>query len=183
MKVIDKPIAVRSSSLFEDSTMQPFSGIYETYLLPNNDPDFKIRFKQTINAIKLVYASIFTQRSRRYMQAINYKIEEEKMSVIIQEVVGNQYGNFYYPHISGTAQSHNYYPVAQMEPEDGFAVIALGLGHYVVSGEKAYRFSPKYPDIDHISTQSMLKSSQTEFYAIELNSELKQGLYGMAPGL
>jgi len=169
LKVIDHPIAIRSSSLFEDSTMQPFSGVYETYLLPNNHPDFRVRLRQAFNAIKLVYASIFSPRSTGYLQAINYKIEEEKMAIVIQEVVGKQYDDYYYPHISGTAQSHNYYPVSHMEPDDGFSVIALGLGQYVVSGEKSYRFSPRYPEIETISPRDLYKGSQLDFYAINMN--------------
>jgi len=168
LKLIEKPLAVRSSSLFEDSTMQPFSGIFETYLLPNNDPDFNERFRQLSDAIKLVYASIFSSNARTYFEAVNYKIEEEKMAVVIQEVVGNEYDGYFYPHISGTAQSHNYYPVAHMNPEDGFAVAALGLGKYVVEGERTYRFSPKYPTLEIISNKDLFKSSQVHFYAVDL---------------
>ncbi len=169
--LIDKPIAIRSSSLFEDSTSQPFSGIFETYLLPNNHVDAKVRLKQVTQAIKLVYASIFSPQARNYFEAINYKIEEEKMAVIIQEVVGNEYDHYFYPHISGTAQSHNYYPVAHMAPEDGFSVIATGLGQYVVNGEKGYRFSPKYPAIEHVSPKDQFKNSQVEFYAIDMQKK------------
>lgn len=171
IKLIEKPIAVRSSSLFEDSTMQPFSGIFETYLLPNNHPDVNVRFRQLSDAIKMVYASIFSDNARTYFEAVNYKIEEEKMAVVIQEVVGNEYEGYFYPHISGTAQSHNYYPVAHMKPEDGFAVAALGLGKYVVEGEKTYRFSPKYPKLDIISNKDLFKSSQVHFYAVDLKKE------------
>jgi phosphoenolpyruvate synthase/pyruvate phosphate dikinase len=121
---MNKPLAVRSSSLFEDSMSQPFSGIFGTYLLPNNNPDPEIRLKQLSEAVKLVFSSIYSKNARAYFEAINYKIEQEKMAVVIQEVVGNRFENAFYPHISGTAQSFNFYPVAHMTPQDGFAVVA-----------------------------------------------------------
>jgi len=164
-----KPLAVRSSSLLEDSLSQPFSGVFETYLLPNNHPSDEVRLQQLTTAIKLVYASVFAPHARLYFEAINYKVEEEKMAIVIQAVVGNDYQGYYYPHISGTAQSHNFYPVGHMKPEEGFAVLALGLGQYVVEGEKTYRFSPHYPKTDIVSVQDLVKNSQTEFYAIDLN--------------
>jgi hypothetical protein len=179
LSVLKRPLAVRSSSLLEDSSTQPFSGIFETFLIPNNSDDIKLRFKHLSDAIKLVYASIFSNESRSYFEAINYKVEEEKMAVVIQEVVGNEFDGYFYPHISGTAQSHNYYPVAHMEPEDGFAISALGLGHYVVQGEKAYRFSPKYPDLEVNSPRNLFRDSQVDFIALDLNCQdpdmLKKG--------
>ena len=183
MKLITRPIAVRSSSLFEDSITQPFSGIFETYILPNNHPDFEERFKQTMNAIKLVYASIYSPNARNYFKAIGHKVEEEKMAVVIQEVVGHQYDHYYYPHISGTAQSHNYYPVAHMKPDEGFAVAALGLGQYVVAGEKAYRFSPSYPRLDIVSNKDLYKGSQLYFYAVDLSKENVNLMEGEDAGL
>ncbi|MCD4711177.1 MAG: pyruvate, phosphate dikinase, partial [Bacteroidales bacterium] len=173
LKLLNRPLAVRSSSLLEDSTMQPFSGIFETYLIPNNHPDFKVRFRQLKDAVKLVYSSIYSPHSRRYFEAINFSLEEEKMAVVIQDVVGTYHQDHFYPHISGTAQSHNYYPVAHMEPEDGFAIAGLGLGHYVVNGERAYRFSPKYPTLEMSTIQSQLRDSQVEFMALDMiNSEV-----------
>ncbi|MEA3317523.1 MAG: PEP/pyruvate-binding domain-containing protein, partial [Bacteroidota bacterium] len=169
VKLIKKPLAVRSSSLYEDSITQPFSGIFGTYILPNNHPDSEVRLKQLMNAIKLVYASIYSNNSKNYFKAIGYKIEEEKMAVVIQELVGNQYEEYYYPHISGTAQSHNYYPIAHMKPEEGFAVVALGLGQYVVEGEKAYRFSPNFPNLEVSTTKTLLKNSQVNFYAVNMS--------------
>jgi hypothetical protein len=163
------PLAIRSSGLFEDSLMQPFSGVYATYLIPNNHPDIHIRYQQLETAIKLVYASIFTETAMSYFDAVNYKIEEEKMAVIIQEVVGHQYNDHYYPSISGVAQSYNFYPVSYMEPEDGFAVAAIGLGMYVVGGEKAYRFCPKYPDINAVGVHDLVRDTQKEFYAIDMD--------------
>jgi hypothetical protein len=168
LKQFTKPIAVRSSSLFEDSMSQPFSGIFGTYLLPNNHPDFEIRLKQLANAIKLVFSSIYSKSSRTYFEAINYKIEQEKMAVVLQEVVGNMFENTFYPHISGTAQSYNYYPVAHMKPQDGVSVIAVGLGHYVVEGKKAFRFSPAYPLLDIVSNKDIYKNSQVNFYAVDM---------------
>ncbi|MFP4024667.1 MAG: PEP/pyruvate-binding domain-containing protein [Thiohalospira sp.] len=168
LKLITKPIAVRSSSLFEDSITQPFSGVFETYILPNNHHDFEQRYKQLMNAIKLVFASIYSKNARTYFKAIGHKIEEEKMAVVLQEVVGNQFDNYYYPHISGTAQSHNFYPVAHMKPDEGFAVAALGLGQYVVEGEKAFRFSPSYPTLEIVSNKDLYKNSQLYFYAVNL---------------
>jgi hypothetical protein len=171
LTVLNKPLAIRSSSLLEDSTNQPFSGIFETFLIPNNSADIKLRYKHLSDAIKLVFASIFSNESRSYFEAVNYKLEEEKMAVVIQEVVGNEFDGYFYPHISGTAQSHNYYPVAHMEPEDGFAIAALGLGHYVVQGEKAYRFSPKYPELEVNSPRNLLRDSQVDFIALDMNSQ------------
>ncbi len=173
LKLVNRPLAIRSSSLLEDSTMQPFSGIFETYLIPNNHPDFRVRFKHLCDAIKLVYSSIYSPQSRRYFEAINIKLEDEKMAVVIQDVVGAYHKDHFYPHMSGTAQSHNYYPVAHMEPEDGFAIVALGLGHYVVNGERSYRFSPKYPTLEMGSLQNQLRNSQVEFLALDMmNSEV-----------
>lgn len=183
LRHITKPIAVRSSGLFEDSLMQPFAGIFETYLLPNNHPDFNTRLQQAMNAIKLVYASVYSKVARGYIEAIHYKIEEEKMAVIIQEVVGNQFEDSFYPHISGVAQSYNYYPFAHMKPEEGFAVAALGLGKQVVEGEKAYRFSPKYPTTEINSPKDQLKNSQVDFYAVDLNKKDVNLLEGETAGL
>lgn len=168
VKQMTMPLAIRSSGLFEDSLMQPFSGVYATYLIPNNHEDILVRFNQLETAIKLVYASIFTESALSYFDAINYKIEEEKMAVIIQEVVGHQYNECYYPSISGVAQSFNYYPVAYMEPQDGFAIAAVGLGVYVVGGENSYRFCPKYPNINPTNVRDQVRDSQKEFYAMDM---------------
>jgi hypothetical protein len=168
LKLIEKPLAVRSSSLFEDSMSQPFSGIFGTYLLPNNHPDFDSRLRQLEDAVKLVFSSIYSKNSRTYFEAINYKVEQEKMAIVIQEVVGNRFEDTFYPHISGTAQSFNFYPVAHMTPQDGFAVIAVGLGQYVVEGDKAFRFSPSYPLLDIVSQTDLRKNSQVTFYAVDM---------------
>ncbi len=165
---VTKPLAVRSSGLFEDSLLQPFSGVYATYLIPNNHPDIEERYNQLEMAVKLVYASIFTDSAQAYFDAINYKIEEEKMAVIIQEVVGQNYNGKYYPTISGVAQSYNYYPISYMQPEDGFSVAAVGLGMYVVGGENSFRFCPRYPNINPTAVSDLLRDSQKHFYAIDL---------------
>jgi CheY-like chemotaxis protein len=183
LKLIGKPLAVRSSSLFEDSMSQPFSGIFRTYLLPNNHPDFDTRLDQLKDAIKLVFSSIYSKNSRTYFEAINYKIELEKMAIVIQEVVGNRFDDTFYPHISGTAQSFNFYPVAHMTPQDGFAVIAVGLGQYVVEGNKAFRFSPAYPLLDIVSQIDLCKNSQVNFYAVDMAKKDVNLLEGENAGL
>lgn len=183
IKYITKPLAIRSSGLFEDSLNQPFAGIFETYLIPNNHPDPTIRLEQLQDAIKLVYASVYSPIAKGYIEAVNYRIDQEKMAVVIQEVVGHQYEDVYYPHISGVAQSYNYYPFAHMKPEEGFAVTALGLGRYVVEGEKAYRFAPQYPDLEINSPTDMYKSSQLYFYAVDLAKENVNLLEGEDAGL
>jgi len=168
LKNISNPIAVRSSGLFEDSLLQPFSGVYATYIIPNNHSDIEVRYNQLETAIKLVYASIFTESAQAYFHAVSYKIEEEKMAVVIQELVGHEYNDKFYPTISGVAQSYNYYPISYMEPEDGFSVAAVGLGMYVVGGESAYRFCPRYPHINPTSIKDQIRDSQKEFYALDL---------------
>jgi hypothetical protein len=183
IKSINKPLAIRSSGLFEDSLNQPFAGIFETYLIPNNHPDPKVRLEQLMDAIKLVYASVYSPVAKGYIEAVNYRIEQEKMAVVVQEVVGHQYGDVFYPHISGVAQSYNYYPFAHMKPEEGFAVIALGLGRYVVEGEKAFRFSPKYPTLEINTPKDQYKGSQVHFYAVDLNKENVNLLEGEDAGL
>jgi hypothetical protein len=165
---VNQPLAVRSSGLFEDSLLRPFSGVYSTYLIPNSHPDINVRFEQLRTAVKLVYASVFSDDARAYFNAINYKIEEEKMAVILQPVVGHEHGQKFYSDISGVAQSFNYYPYSYMEPDDGFAVIAVGLGQAVVGGEKAFRFCPKYPALNNNSIQDQIRDSQREFYAIDM---------------
>jgi hypothetical protein len=171
LQIYHRPLAIRSSGLLEDSLMQPFAGIFETYLVPNNNPDIKVRLKQTRDAIKLVFASVFSETARNYIKAVNFKIEDEKMAVIIQEVVGTKYDNYYYPHISGVAQSYNYYPFGHIKPDDGFATIALGLGKYVVEGEKSFRFCPKYPTLVNYTPIDLVKNTQTDFFAIDLSKK------------
>jgi phosphoenolpyruvate synthase/pyruvate phosphate dikinase len=175
-----KPLAVRSSGLFEDSLTQPFAGIFETYIIPNNHHDKNRRLQQLIDAIKLVYASTFSNIAINYARALDHKLGDEKMSIVLQELVGRKHNGVYYPDISGVAQSYNYYPFASMKPKDGFAVVAIGLGSYVVEGESAYRFAPKYPKIQLNSLQDQIKQSQNYFYAVDLkkpNIDLLQGAF------
>jgi DNA-binding NarL/FixJ family response regulator len=166
-----KPLAIRSSGLLEDSLSQAFAGIFDTFVIPNNHPDKNMRFRQLTDAIKLVYASVFSQKSMNYINAVNYKIGEEEMGIVIQELVGNDFGGMYYPHISGVAQSYNFYPFGHMKPSEGFAVAALGLGTYVVDGENAYRFSPLYPTTQLLSLDDQVKNTQVYFYAVDLTKK------------
>lgn len=166
---VNRPLAVRSSSMSEDSVNQPFAGVFDTYVVPNNNMDRILDLENLTRAIKLVYASVYSETSRAYFKTINLKIEEEKMAVILQELVGAEYDNYYYPNISGVAQSYNYYPVSYMKPEEGFAMAAVGLGYYVVGGENSYRFSPRYPNIEILSTKDLIRSTQVKFYALDLS--------------
>lgn len=170
IKNVNQPLAVRSSGLFEDSLLQPFAGIYATYLLPNNSPNEEKRYEQLAEAVKLVYCSIYSPKAKDYFRAVNYKIEEEKMAVIIQQLVGEVNHNRFYTQISGVAQSYNYYPFSYMKPDDGFSVIAIGLGKYVVGGENSHRFCPNYPDLELQSTNDVVKNTQTYFYALDLKN-------------
>jgi len=166
------PLAVRSSSILEDSRVLPFAGIYKTYIVPNSHNDPEIRLKQLSDAVKLVFASVFYAAPVQYAQNADISIEEEKMAVLIQELVGERYGELYYPVISGVAQSYNFYPYHPIKPEDGTVSLALGLGKTIVAGERIYRFSPAYPKMNPIyaSTQDYFENSQTTFYALNLET-------------
>jgi CheY-like chemotaxis protein len=172
-ELIRYPLAVRSSSLLEDSQYQPFAGIYSTYMLPNNDPDPGIRLGQLHTAIKLIYASTFSQRAKRYLGTTPYRLEEEKMAVILQKLVGASRGLRFYPDFAGVARSHNFYPVRPMRSADGMAAVALGLGATVVDGEPCLRFCPRFPQnlLLFSSVKAALKNSQREFYALRLDGE------------
>ncbi len=163
------PLAVRSSGLLEDSLSHPFAGLYNTFFLPNNHPDLEVRVAQLAEAIRLVYASVYSKAARSYFEAIDYKIEEEQMAVLIQEVAGRRFGDRFYPHLSGVAQSFNYYPVAYTQPEDGIANLAVGLGKYVVDGGKSYRFAPPYPEMDMLPPREQVRTSQKQFYALDMS--------------
>lgn len=171
LKHIKTPLAVRSSGKFEDSLSQPFSGIYETYLIPNNQESDEDRLNYLCCAVKLVFASVFSPSAKDYFKAINYKIEEEKMAVVIQEVVGKQYDSYYFPHFSGIVQSYNYYPISYIKSEDGICEIAAGLGKFVIEGHSAHRFSPKYPQVDLISINDQLKTSQKYLFAVNMSKQ------------
>ena len=165
------PLAVRSSGLLEDSQSQPFAGVYQTYMLPNCHEDIEVRLKELCDAIALVYASSFLVDTRRYIEALHYSLEEEKMAVVIQNLVGERHGDCFYPHLSGVAQSYNYYPIGGMKHGDGVASIAVGLGRTVVSGEKSFRFCPTHPLIQYLPVEEQIKATQTDFYALALSPE------------
>ncbi|MBC8015543.1 MAG: phosphoenolpyruvate synthase [Sporomusaceae bacterium] len=166
------PLAIRSSSILEDSRVLPFAGIYKTYLVPNSHSDPAIRLKQLTDAVKLVFASVFYASPVQYAQNSDIRIEEEKMAVLIQELVGDSYGDLYYPVISGVAQSYNFYPYYPMKPEEGTVSLALGFGKTIVDGERVYRFSPAHPKMNptYASTEDYFENSQTAFYALNLES-------------
>jgi CheY-like chemotaxis protein len=165
------PLVVRSSGLLEDSQSQPFAGIYKTIMLPNNNPDEDIRLQNLMDSIKMVFSSVYLQSARNYIESINYKLEEEKMAVIIQEIVGEEYGGYYYPHISGVGQSFNFYPTADLHNSDGIASIAYGLGKTVVEGGGHFHFSPRYPQKQLIPSQKKLGNTQKELYVLDLQDK------------
>lgn len=166
----DYPLAVRSSSLLEDAQFQPFAGIFKTFMLPNNHPDPAIRLEQLVMAVKLVYACTYFESPKSYAHSTYHRLEDEKMAVVIQQLTGSFYGDYYYPAISGVAQSYNFYPISHLKPEEGIAHIALGLGKTVVEGGTSLRFCPKYPQfLPQLSTvDDILKNSQRFFYALNL---------------
>lgn len=170
-EVVDTPLAIRSSSLLEDSHYQPFAGIYSTYMIPNVD-DKNVMLRMLLDAIKSVYASVFYADSKAYMTATSNVIDQEKMAVIIQEVVGRNIDSRYFPSFSGVGRSLNYYPINDETPEDGVAEIAVGLGKYIVDGGLSLRFSPNHPDkILQTSTMDLaLRDTQKEFYALDMNN-------------
>ena len=169
--VVKSPIAVRSSSLLEDSHYQPFAGIYSTYMVPKLEDKYDM-LRTLSDAIKAVYASVFYRDSKAYMTATSNLIDQEKMAIVLQEVVGNRYNDRFYPTISGVARSLNFYPIGNEKAEDGIANIALGLGKYIVDGGQTLRFSPRHPhNILQMSTMDFaLRETQTCFYALDLKN-------------
>jgi CheY-like chemotaxis protein len=165
------PLAVRSSSLLEDSQYQPFTGVYETFMLGNQHEDAGHRLNQLCEAIKLVYASTFSRHAKAYVRATPFRLEEEKMAVILQQVVGSFFGSRFYPDFSGVARSRNFYPVPPMAFEDGIAAVALGLGRTVVDGGKCLAFCPRHPShlVQFSSVEDFLSQSQTDFWALSVN--------------
>lgn len=180
-----RPLAVRSSSLLEDSQLQPFAGIYATYMLPNAHPDPEVRLAELGRAIRAVYASTYSEDAQAYIAGTPYSIEEEKMAVLIQEVVGRAHGSRFYPPISGVALSYNYYPVGPQRAEDGLALLALGLGQTIVQGGAALQFSPSNPEVlpQFGSTAELLRYSQNRFYALDLSRPTVDFGAGEAGGL
>ena len=169
-EVVDKPLAIRSSSLLEDSHYQPFAGIYSTYMIPRLNDKYEM-MRLLCDAIKSVYASVFFADSKAYMTATSNLIDQEKMAIIIQEVVGEEHDGCYYPSFSGVGRSLNYYPINDEQPEDGVAEIAVGLGKYIVDGGLALRFSPRHPEtVLQTSTLYLaLRDTQTQFYALDMS--------------
>jgi len=147
LDTIHYPLAVRSSSLLEDARFKPYAGLYKTFFVANDHEDMDCRLDQLINAIKMVYASTYYKAPKAFTIGVGNRTESEKMAVIIQQVVGSCYNSFFYPAISGVAQSKNYYPFSRMKPEDGIVTIAMGLGKAVMEGEKSLRFCPRFPQI------------------------------------
>ncbi len=166
----DRPLAIRSSSLLEDSPYQPFAGIFDTLMIPNDHPDPGIRLEGLIRAIKSVYASTFSSDSKAFLEATPYRLEEEAMAVIVQELVGRHHDHLYYPDVSGVARSYNYYPTPPMTSADGIAAVALGLGKTVVEGAPCFRFCPSYPqhNVEFSTVEDMVDNSQREFWALRL---------------
>ena len=171
-EVVDRPLAVRSSSLLEDSHYQPFAGIYSTYMIPYLE-DVPLRLELLCDAVKGVYASVFFADSKAYMNATSNVIDQEKMAVILQEVVGEDHNGYYYPSFSGVGRSLNYYPLNDEVAEDGVAEVAVGLGKYIVDGGMALRFSPKHPNkvLQTSTLQLALRDTQTNLYALPTNAE------------
>ncbi len=167
------PLAVRSSSLLEDSQHQPFAGIYETFMLANRQPSPDAGLDQLIRAIIRVYASMFSRQAKDYIAATPYRLEEEKMAVIVQRIVGAPHGTRFYPDLSGVARSHNFYPTPPLVAEDGIAAIALGLGKSVVAEGSCLRFCPRYPQhlVQFSSVRDMLANTQRAFWALDLAAD------------
>ena len=169
--VVKSPIAIRSSSLLEDSHYQPFAGIYSTYMIPYLTDKYEM-LRMLSDAIKGVYASVYYKDSKSYMQATSNVIDQEKMAVILQEVVGTQYGDRFYPSISGVARSINYYPINDELAEEGTVSLALGLGKYIVDGGLTLRVCPYHPDkvLQTSEMEMALRETQTRFYALDLKN-------------
>jgi len=182
-----EPLAVRSSSLLEDSQYQPFSGVYDTFMLPNNDPSLDVRLTELSHAVKRVYASTFSRRAKAYVGATPFRLEAEKMAIVLQRVVGAVHGERFYPDFAGVARSHNFYPAEPLKAEDGIAAVALGLGRTVVEGGACLRFCPRHPGrpLQFSDAHDMLRNSQREFWALRLSSqpgggEMAEGRFELA---
>lgn len=174
LEIINEPLAVRSSSLLEDSQFQPFAGVYKTFMIPNNDPDPEIRLDELLTAIKSVYASQFLSSAKDYMKATSYRLEEEKMAVIVQRLIGSKHQSRFYPDFAGVAKSYNFYPVPPQKSQDGIAFVALGLGQTVVEGGETVRFCPKFPRhlLQFFSTKETIRNAQQSFYALDLKTKI-----------
>ena len=167
------PLAVRSSSLLEDTLYQPFAGIYATVMLPNSNDDAEVRFRELLQAVKYVYASTYLKSAKNYIEATGHRIEEEQMGVIIQEIAGTQFERYYYPHYSGVARSFNYYPFGDAKQSDGIVNLAVGLGKTIVDGGVSAQFCPLYPTIlpQFATRKDYFSNSQKKFWAVDLDSD------------
>lgn len=174
LEIIKEPLAVRSSSLLEDAQFQPFAGVYQTYMLPNSNPDINVRLEELLQAIKAVYASTYHIKAKDYMKATAYRLEEEKMAVIVQRLVGSEHKGKFYPDFAGVGKSFNFYPVPPQKSDDGIALVALGLGKTVVEGGNTVRFCPRFPKhlLQFFSTKETLMHAQQDFFALDLNGKL-----------
>ena len=167
---VHTPLAIRSSSLLEDALDHPFAGVYETKMIPNNQPDTDTRFRRLVEAIKFVYASVFFRRAKSYIRSIGQDQRAEKMAVVIQEVVGRRYDERFYPFLSGVGRSYNYYPSGHGTPADGVVNLALGLGKQIVDGGLSWTYCPAYPQAPapFKGIGDLLKNTQTEFWAVNM---------------
>lgn len=167
---VHTPLAVRSSSMLEDAMFEPFANVYATKMVPNNLPDADSRFRKLSEAVKFVWASTFFRPARDYMKVASHSVEEEKMAVIVQEIVGDRFGDRFYPHVSGVLRSFNFYPFGGAEPEEGVVELALGLGRTIVDDGISWPFSPAWPATPppFKSTGDMLKNTQTRFWAVNM---------------
>ena len=164
------PLAVRSSSLLEDALAHPFAGVYATKMIPNDQLDTDTRFRKLVEAVKFVYASTFFREAREYQRSVGVGPRDEKMAVVVQEVVGKRCGPRFYPALSGVARSYNYYPSGRARPEDGVVNLALGLGKTIVDGGVSWAYSPAHPKAPppYSSIRDLLKNTQTSFWAIDM---------------
>ncbi len=173
LRQVKYPLAIRSSSLLEDSLAQPFAGVYRTHFVANNDQNNDVRLERVKSAIKSVYASAFTTKAKDFLSMTSFRLEEEKMAVMVQELVGQQHGKNFYPDFAGVARSYNYYPEPGHAPEDGVAAVALGMGRTVVDGSPCLRFCPRYPRelVSFSSVDAALTNSQRAFWALDLDPD------------
>jgi len=178
LDIVDTPLAIRSSSLLEDSHNQPFAGVYDTIMLPNANSDALIRLRDLLQAIKRVFASTYLKSAKDYIKATSFRLKDEKMAVIVQKMIGAFYGERFYPDLSGVARSYNFYPVPPQKASDGIISAALGLGKMVVEGGSSVRFCPKYPGHlnSYADTKTTLQYAQTSFYALSLSKSLYNGV-------
>ncbi|MCG6912898.1 histidine kinase [bacterium BMS3Abin03] len=178
LDLVTEPLAVRSSSLLEDSQFQPFAGVYQTYMISNSSEDKQVRLNELILMIRCVYASTYHKKAKDYMKVTAYRLEEEKMAVIVQRLVGVARNGKFYPNFAGVAKSYNFYPVPPQKSDDGIALVALGLGKTVVEGGSTVRFCPRFPKhlLQFFSTKETIKNAQQNFYALDLSEKEDKNL-------